>query len=395
MPDKPTILGGTPVFDSRLDIISPTVPQLDDIADKVDEMLRSGHLTNNGPFLQEFEAKAGSYLNVPHCIAVTNGTVGLMLMFDALKLKGRVIVPSFTYLATVQAIRLSGLEPVFADIDPETYTLDPGQIETRFAADVVAVVPVNVFGNPPDYGEIQRIAAQYGLHVLYDSAQAFGTSYNGVKAGGFGDAEMFSLHAVKILGVGEGGLVTTRSAELAAWIRQARQFGLAADKVADFIAGNNKMSEFHAIIGLASLQMFERNAANRRILGTHMIEGLSDLPGLSFQQTTPHSKRVYQHFTIAVDADAFGLTRDQLRVALEAENISARAEWYPPVHRHRAYAEYTELYDPSLPVTNIIASTILVLPIHSHMSLKVADRIVEAIHRIQHHAYQIVRHVRV
>jgi len=386
---KPAILGGEPMFTSPLGIVRPLFPELTAIAEQVSEILRTGQLTNLWKNVPALESELCQYLQVPHCVAVANGTLGLMLALTGSKLAGEVIVPSFTFSATAHALWWAGLEPVFADINPDTFTLDPQAVEAAITPRTSAILAVHVYGHPCDIEGLQAVARQHGLALIFDSAHAFGATYRGQKIGNFGDAEVFSFHATKIFPTGEGGAITTANAELAQYLALARKFGDPGTENTQFCGLNAKMQEFNAILGLENLKTIDQYVENRRRYAGILTERLGQLPGLRLQQVCPDVYVNYQNFAVLIDKAGFGLSRDKLHTALAAENIRARKYFYPPLHLHQAYAACREKCGGNLPITEKVASNILCLPIYSVMSDEMLDGICLAMETIHRYAGQL------
>jgi dTDP-4-amino-4,6-dideoxygalactose transaminase len=321
-------------------------------------------------------------------VTLANGTLALVLALTGLKLTGEVIVPSFTFSATAHALHWAGLKPVFADIDPHNFTLDPQAVDAAITPQTSAILGVHVYGHPCNIEGLQTIARRHELTLLFDAAHAFGSGYDGQKIGGFGDAEIFSFHATKLLATGEGGAIATTHPQLATYLTMARNFGDPGQGNTQFCGLNAKMQEFNAIIGLENLRTIDEQIKNRRHYAHFLIEQLSQIPGLRFQRVSPRARVNYQNFAIIIDEAEFGLSRDQLHQALAAENISSRQYFYPPLHLHRAYAVYRETYRGRLPITEAVAGRVLCLPFYSVMSEDVLDGICLAVESIHRHAKQ-------
>lgn len=382
---KPAVLGGEPQFIERMEIVSPKPPALSTVSEPLQLALQTGQLTNHARYVPSFETALQGYLQVPHTVAVANATLGIILALDALEKDGDVILPSFTYCATAHALYWTRrrLMPVFVDILPDTFTLDPAELETAITQNTVAIMPVHIYGHPCEIYEMETIAAKHGVPLIFDSAHAFGSQYKGQLIGRFGDAEIFSFHATKVFPVGEGGCITTGDPDFAKFVSLARKFGDPGDENTQFPGMNAKMQEFNAIVGLEMLKVVDQHIANRHQYAAYMIEHLGQVPGIAFQTIRPYVFTNYQNFALLVDEKEFGLSRDQLFEALVAENILARKYFYPPLHWHDAYAEYR---DVSLPVTERIASQVLCLPFYSEMTGKMLDGLCTAIERIHHHS---------
>jgi dTDP-4-amino-4,6-dideoxygalactose transaminase len=383
---KPAILGGEPISSQPLRIVKPCLPTLDQIADPLREILQTGNLTNFSRYEREFERKLSEYLNVPYARTYANATLGLILALNSLRLEGEVILPSFTFAATAHAVRWNGLRPVFVDILPDTFTLDPAAVEAAITPKTSAIFPVHIYGHPCEIDELGDISKKHHLSLLFDSAHAFGSTYRGQRMGGFGDAEVFSFHATKVFPVGEGGCVTTRDPHLAEYLKLAGKYGDPGDENTRFVGMNAKLQEFNAIMGLAAFETVERHIANRRNYANYLRERLGLVPGISFQAIRPYVQTNYQNFAILVDEQQFGIYRDQLFDALKAENIFPRKYFYPPLHKHDAYREFSSA---SLPVTELVSGQVLCLPFYSEMSEFDLEILCATVERIQKHVTEI------
>jgi len=377
------ILGGPRAIPNGLPFVYPRPPSLDRLKDRLVSMLDSGRLTNNGPYVQAFEAALARRLDVAHCVAMANATLGLMLVPWVWKLEGEVIVPSFTFSASVHALVWNQLTPVFVDIDPRTLTLDPKAVDAAVSKDTSAILAVNIFGTPPDLGALEEVAERRNLRLLCDTAQGFGTIYDGRWPGGFGDGEVLSFHASKVLPTGEGGAVVTNDAETARRLRLAINFGNPGSGDCELVGLNAKMMEWSALLGLAGLETLEQDLASRRSLWQAYQRRLSGIPGITTPQLPPGATTANgQNVAILVESRGFGLTRDELEQVLLAEGIECKKYFDPPAHRMRAYAGVRARLTP-LPQTDQVADRVLCLPIHPHMTpadVEAVCGIVEAAH---------------
>ncbi len=387
--EKPVALGGKPSAHCPLHIVRPVFPDLATIAEPLAAMLRSGQLTNHARYVPELEARLQSTLRVPHAITVCNGTLGLLLTLAGLHLTGEVIVPSFTFAATAHVLQWAGLRPRFADICPATFNLDPAAVEAAITPATSAILAVHVYGHPCDIDALQQIADRHQLALIFDAAHAFGASYRGQPIGSFGRAEVFSFHATKLFPAGEGGAITTTDATLANYLELARKFGIPGGEESLFPGINAKLQEFNALLALENLESVPQVIANRRAYVTQIQERLARLPGLQFQQVQPDVSVTHQNLAVVVDADLFGLTRDQLYDNLMLENIFPRKYFYPPLHQHTAYATADSAAAPCLPVTERVAASVLCLPLYSQMSEEEIDCLCGAIEKLHHWAGRI------
>jgi len=387
MSNQPAILGNKPVFENKVHIVKPCLPTFDEMAEDLSGILESGMVTK-GRHLAAFEKAVAEHLGVEHAIAVSSCTTGLMLTYTGLGLTGDVVVPSFTFMATVSSLIWAGLRPVFADVDAGTTNLDPNEVEKVITPHTTAIVAVHNFGNPADIDQLQALADDHGVKLVFDAAHGFGALYRGAKVGSQGDANVYSLSPTKLLIAGEGGIVATNDAHLAEKIRIGREYGNSGSYDSLFAGMNARMSEFHALLGVKSLELLEGAARHRNEIATLYHEQLGQLPGLGFQQVRAGNRNSYKDFSIVVDPVAFGLTRDELASALAAENVDTRTYYEPPVHRQTAYAHFA----PSgrlLPNTELLATRSLSLPIWSHIEIDIAKNICQAVERIHNFADEI------
>ena len=386
MSNNPAILGNKPIFDAKVQIVRPLLPSFSELSGEVEGILQSGMVTK-GHHLQVFEQAAAEHLRVKHAVAVSSCTTGLMLTYQGLGLTGDVVVPSFTFMATVSALVWAGLRPIYADVNAGTTNLDPEAAEAAITPQTSAIVAVHNFGNPAEIDALQAVADRHGLKLIFDAAHGFGARYQGVPVGPQGDANVYSLSPTKLLIAGEGGIVATNDDTLAETIRIGREYGNSGNYDSAFAGINARMPELNALMGYHSLQRLEDAARRRNEVVALYQEELGRLPGIGFQEVRPGNRNSYKDLSITVDPEAFGLDRDQLAVALAADNIDTRKYYEPPVHRQTAYSSY---YDGQpLPNTEYLATHSLSLPVWSSMSDEVALNICQAVQRIYEHGSEI------
>jgi dTDP-4-amino-4,6-dideoxygalactose transaminase len=298
-------------------------------------------------------------LEVEHCVAVANGTLGLQLLAKAAGLTGQVLMPSFTFIGTAHALAWIGLEPVFCDIDPSTHTLDPASVEAAITPATSAILGVHLWGRPCDVEALSAIAVAHHIPLFFDAAHALGCSHEGRPVGGLGDAEVLSFHATKVANAGEGGVIATDDAELAARMRLMRNFGFAGYDEVLGLGVNAKMSELAAALGLTSLDDFAGFVeVNRRNHARYEAE-LAGVPGLRVLPYDPAERNNFQYVVLEMEPDlATRLPRDDLVAVLHAENVLARRYFFPGCH----HAEHYRSAAWSLPVTDDVAARVVVLP---------------------------------
>ncbi|MBI4731717.1 MAG: DegT/DnrJ/EryC1/StrS family aminotransferase [Chloroflexi bacterium] len=379
----PAILGGKPAFPELVQMVRPVLPSFSEMAGDVENILSTGMVTK-GRFMREFEQALSVHLGVKHAVAVSSCTSGMMLTHKALELSGDVIVPSFTFMATVSALVWAGLCPIFVDVDRATNNLDPAAAEAAITPQTTAIIAVHQFGNPADIVALEEIANRHSLKLIFDAAHGAGACYQGVPVGKQGTAQIFSLSPTKLLISGEGGIVATNSDDLAAKIRMGREYGNDGNYDSAFAGLNARMPEFNALLGMRSLENLEAAAQHRNETVALFQEVLGRLPGIGFQQVRAGDRHSYRELSITIESDSFGLTRDELALALAAENIDTRKYYQPPIHMQTAYRSY---YDGRpLPNTDWLSSHSLSLPMWSNMSTDVSLGICETIQRLHENA---------
>ena len=317
-------------------------------------------LTNRGPLVQQLEAALQRQLGVQHVILCANGTVALELAARAAGLSGEVILPSFTFVATAHALQWQGIRPVFADVDPLTYNLDPAAVEPLITPATSAIVGVHLYGRPCAIGPLQSLADRHGLPLLFDAAHAFGCADGGRPIGGHGLCEVFSFHATKVFNTGEGGAISTDDGALAERVRLLQNFGFAGEDRVVALGLNGKMGELNAALGLANLRHLPRFVAiNRRNLALYR-QGLAAEPGLRLIDFSAQSASNYHYAIVEVDGEGFGTGRDQLRDHLAAHGVLARRYFTPGCHRQQPYTSQGNGW--SLPHTERLSGRLLALP---------------------------------
>jgi dTDP-4-amino-4,6-dideoxygalactose transaminase len=325
-------------------------------------MLDRRWLTNDGPLVKEFESRVAKSVGVEHCVAMCNATVALEIAIRALELRGEVIVPAYTFIATAHALQWQEITPVFADMDPRTHNLNPRCIERLITPRTSGIIGVHLWGRACETEAIENIARRRKLKVMYDAAHAFGCTRRRRAVGGFGACEVFSFHATKFVNSFEGGAVVTNDDTLAEKMRLMRNFGFAGYDQVIYPGTNGKMTEVCAAMGLASLEaMDEFIVANLRNYEAY-CEGLRGLPGISVIEYDSKERNNFQYIVVEVDAERAALNRDELIAVLHAENILARKYFWPGCHRMEPYRSFFPNSHLLLPETERVAARVIVLP---------------------------------
>jgi len=388
-PDDLAILGGVPVFDQKLHVGRPNIGNRDRFLERINDMLDRRWLTNKGPYVQEFEQRIADMVGVKHCIAMCNGTVALEISIRALGLAGEVIIPSMTFIATAHALQWQEITPVFCDIDPRSYNIDPGCIEELITPRTTGIIGVHLWGRPCDVESLAEIAQRRNLKLLYDAAHALGCAHKGRMIGGFGDTEVFSFHATKFFNTFEGGAVVTNNDELALKMRLMKNFGFSGYDNVIYVGTNGKMSEISAAMGLTGLESIEEfitiNYRNYKQY-EHELVGIPGIQLITYNET---DKRNYQHIILEIDDRIIGISRDQFVEILHAENVLARRYFFPGCHKMEPYRSYFPHAGMLLPNTERIVRRVLNLPTGAAIGLDEISKICEIIKFVVTHGQEI------
>ena len=356
------LLGGKKTFPEPLHVGRPNLGDRETLLRRVNEMLDRRWLTNDGPMVREFETRIAEYVGVKHCVAMCNATVALEIAIRALELKGEVIVPSYTFIATAHALQWQEITPVFGDMDPETHNLDPKVIERLITPRTTGILAVHVWGRACETEAIEAIAGVRGLKVMYDAAHAFGCAHQGTMIGNFGECEVFSFHATKFLNSFEGGAVVTNNDALAEKMRLMRNFGFKGFDNVGYLGVNGKMTEVCAAMGLSSLEIIDDLISINQRNYQAYCRCLGDVPGLSVIEYNPRERNNYQYIVVEVDPETSPLSRDELVTVLHSENVLARKYFWPGCHRMEPYRSLQPGAALLLPETERVAGRILLLP---------------------------------
>jgi dTDP-4-amino-4,6-dideoxygalactose transaminase len=340
------IFGGASAFALPRHVGRPNIGDPDRVLSLVADALQSRWLTNDGPLVDEFEARVAQLSGVEHCVAVSSATVGLQLAAVALGLTGEVLMPSFTFIGTAHAMRWIGLTPVFCDIDPDTHTLDPVAVERALTPRTGGIVGVHLWGRALHADRLASLASAHDVPLIFDAAHALGCTTK------LGDVEVVSFHATKVANAAEGGAVLTRDASLAERLRRMRNFGFVDYDTVGMLGTNAKMSELSAAMGIASLESFDDFVEiNRRNYRRYAAE-LADLDEVRMVEYRGHENF---HYVVLEVPPAL---RDDLVTVLHAENVFARRYFHPGCHRHEPYRGAAW----PLPATEAVSARVVTLP---------------------------------
>jgi dTDP-4-amino-4,6-dideoxygalactose transaminase len=382
------LLGGSPAFSPELPVGQRYFPSTERFEAAMAGIFERGWYTNHGPLAQELEGRLAEQFAVAHAVLVTNSSIGLVMAAKALGLSGKVVVPSFTYPSTAQALVWAGVEPLFCDVDPSTGHLSPKLVEDVLDDDVTGVLAVNSFGGACDLRALERLASSRGLALLFDSGESVGSSVDGTPLGGFGALEVFSLHSNDVLSATEGGCICTNDDELAARLRNIRSSYGAGRPVPVPLTSNGRFSEAQAAIGLLSLADLPENLSRNAEIFRAYEKALTDVEGVELLAPSGVETSSHQRVVLAVSNDDFGLGRDRLVEVLRSEGILAESH-HRGAHRAAPFASDARYTSVVLPDTERLASTLFQLPIGALVSNETVEQISSLLANIRRHAAAI------
>lgn len=365
--------------DKQITVTSPLLPDLDEFHEMLREVWESKWITNNGTFHKRLEAALCEYLKVPYISLFTNGTLPLITALQALRITGEVITTPYSFVATTHALWWNGIKPVFVDIDPATGDIDPDKIESAITPKTTAIMPVHVYGKPCRTAEIKEIADKYGLKVIYDAAHAFGVEVDGRSILNEGDMSTLSFHATKVYNTIEGGALVMHDAETKKRIDYLKNFGF-ADEVTVVAPGiNSKMDEVRSAYGLLNLRQVDKAIEARRRVAVRYREALKDVDGITYFEDMPGVRHNYSYFPIFIDAESYGMTRDELYFKMKSQNVLGRRYFYPLISTFSTYKGLESARPENLPNAHRMADSVLCLPMHHELSDRDVERILTII----------------
>lgn len=349
-----------------INVTRSSMPGFEEYIKEIEPLWDSRWLTNMGEKHKELEGKLCDYLKVENVSLFTNGHLALEAAIASMGLSGEVITTPFTFASTTQAIVRNGLTPVFCDVDPKNYTIDASKIEALITEQTCAIVPVHVYGNVCDVYAIEKIAKKYNLKVIYDAAHVFGVEVSGRGIGDFGDASMFSFHATKVFNTIEGGCVTYGDAELTKKLQIQKNFGMENAESYPEIAGNGKMNEFQAAMGLCNLRHVDGEIAKRKATVEQYIKRLGGMAGITVWKPQENVKHNYAYFPVLFNQNIFGKSRDEVAQRLADNGIFARKYFYPLTSSFACYQGKFNIQ--KTPVAEEVASRVLTLPLYADLT---------------------------
>ena len=367
------------MIDKPIYVTSPLLPSLEDFTFLLKEIWESKMLTNNGNFHQKLEEELAKYLKVPYLSLFTNGTLPLITALQAMRITGEVITTPFSFVATTHSLWWNGIKPVFVDIEPETCNLDPSKIEAAITPRTTAIMPVHVYGKPCKTKEIQEIANKYGLKVIYDAAHAFGVEINGESILNFGDMATLSFHATKVYNTLEGGALVVHDEQTKKRIDYLKNFGFASETEVVAPGINSKVDEVRAAYGLLNLKQVDHAINSRRKVAIRYRDELQGVKGITFFNDIPGVRHNYSYFPIFINAEEYGMTRDELYFKMKEHNVFGRRYFYPLISTFATYRGLDSANPDNLPVATQMSNNVICLPMHHALSENEVEYILQII----------------
>lgn len=365
--------------DKQITVTSPLLPNLDELNIMLKEIWVSKWITNNGQFHQQLEKELCKYLKVPYISIFTNGTLPLLTALQALRITGEVITTPYSFVATTHSIWWNGCRPVFVDIEEETCGIDPNKIEAAITPKTTAIMPVSCYGKPCKMNEIHAIADKYGLKVIHDAAHAFGVEVNGESWVGKGDLISLSFHATKVYNTLEGGAMVMHDEATKKRVDSLKNFGFASETEVVAPGINSKMDEVRAAYGLVNLRHVDEAIGKRRQVAVKYRNALRNVQGIRFFDDMPGVRHNYSYFPIFIDAEQYGMTRDELYFKMKDAGVLGRRYFYPLISTFSTYRGLPSAVPENLPVATRIANEVICLPMHHQLSDEDLNRILELI----------------
>jgi dTDP-4-amino-4,6-dideoxy-D-glucose transaminase len=365
--------------DKKIYVTRPSLPPLEEFLPYLEKIWESRQLTNMGPFHEQFEKELAEFLGVKNISLLVNGTVALMVALKALDIRGEVITTPFSFAATSHVLQWNDIRPVFVDIEPDYYNIDPEKIRDSITKETKALLPVHVFGNPCNNKKIDQIAKEYKLPVIYDACHAFGVKLDEESILNFGDLSVVSFHATKSFNTFEGGAIISKNEKLKSKIDRLRNYGFVNETKINGFGINGKLNEFQAALGLLQLKHFEEEESKRIKISDAYKKGLEGVPGISYLKDRPGLKKSQSFFPILVDPEKFGETRDFIYRLLVNSNIFPRRYFYPLISDLPLYRSLPSASKQNLPVSSRISQQILCLPVYADLDHNIVLKIIEII----------------
>lgn len=365
----------------QITVTSPLIPPLKEFTPFLEDIWRRKWLTNDGYYHQELEKALCKYLGVEFLSLFTNGTLALITALQELRITGEVITTPFSFVATTHSLWWNGIKPVFVDVEPNTYNLDPDKIEAAITPKTTAIMPVHVYGNPCNTDKIQEIADKYGLKVIYDAAHSFGVSKNGESILNAGDLSILSFHATKTYSTIEGGAIICHDRQSKQRIDYLKNFGFAGETSVVAPGINAKMDEVRAAYGLLNMQYVDSAIKKRSEVAIRYRNALKNISGITFLEDIPNVRHNYSYFPVFIEEKDYGMSRDALYKKMNDANIFGRRYFYPLISEFSTYRGLDSARPENLPVANEVAKRVICLPMHHELSKDDVERVISVVNQ--------------
>lgn len=356
-------------------VTQPFLSPLEEFIPYLEKIWDSKWLTNNGQFHQQLEEELSRYLGVKYLSLFANGTLALVTALQEMRITGEVITTPFSFVATTHSLWWNNIKPVFADIEPDHFNIDPQKIEAAITPQTTAIMPVHVYGNPCKMDKIKEIADTYGLKIIYDAAHAFGVKFDGNSILNYGDMSVLSFHATKSYNTFEGGAIVCHDEASKKRIDNLKNFGFVEGNVVS-PGINAKMNEVQAAFGLLQLKYMGEVRERRKLIDGRYRKALADIPGISFMAEIDGVEHNYSYFPVLVNKSEYGIDRDGLFEKLAEKDIYSRRYFYPLISNFSTYKSLSSAAVSNLPVANKVADEVLCLPIYPDLSGEDQEKII-------------------
>ena len=360
-------------------VTSPLLPDLHELTELLKDIWDRKWITNNGQYHQQLEQALAEYLKVPYISLFTNGTLPLLTALQALEVKGEVITTPYSFVATTHSIWWNGCQPVFVDIEEDTCGIDPDKIEAAITPRTTAIMPVHCYGHPVKMKRIQEIADKHNLKVIYDAAHAFGVEEDGESVLKAGDMSTLSFHATKVYNTLEGGALVVHDEDTKRHIDYLKNFGFAGETEVVAPGINSKVDEVRCAYGLLNLKQVDAATANRKKVAEQYREALLDVPGIRFLEDMPGVRHNYSYFPIFVNAQEYGMTRNELYFKMQASGVYGRRYFYPLISTFSPYRDLPSAAPENLPVATKMANEVICLPMHHALSEEDVEKVIKLV----------------
>jgi len=360
-------------------VTQPFLPPLKEFTIYLQKLWESKQLTNGGLFHQQLEEELCKYLGVKYISLFSNGTLALVTALQALHITGEVITTPYSFVATTHALWWNNIKPVFVDIEPNTYNIDPEKIESAITPQTTAILPVHVYGNPCNVQRIKEIADAYGLKVIYDACHTFGVTIKGIPVLNFGDLSVMSFHATKVYNTFEGGAIVCHNEATKKRIDNLKNFGFVNETTVVTPGINAKMNEVQCAMGLLQLRYIDALIEKRKEIADQYRNMLKSIEGLTFMEDIPDVKHCYSYFPIFINKEKYGKTRNEVYEELKRNNIYGRRYFFPLISQFPTYRGLDSALAGKMPIAERVTEEVICLPIYPELTKEQVSEIAECL----------------